>query len=67
MSDDHLVRVTRSVHLTAADPHTGLTLDELTDLVAQAHSAELPADSHLNVKMGWRGQIKALMVERNRA
>lgn len=52
--------INKTVEATAADPKTGMTLDELAEFVQEAMRAELPGGSVLRAWVNVRGGIKRL-------
>ena len=50
--------ITRTVQADAADPKTGMTLDELATYVQEALRAEVPGDARIHVRVNMRGGIK---------
>lgn len=52
--------ITRTVAADAADPKTGMTLDELATYVQEALRAEVPGEARIHVRVNMRGGIKRL-------
>lgn len=50
----------KTVTLTAeaADQKRGMTLDELGALIQRAHREDVPGETPVTVRIGWRGQIQ---------
>lgn len=48
------------IGLDCEDRRYGMTLDELTTFVSQAHSASVPPDTPLGATLGWRQQIQKI-------
>lgn len=48
------------IGLEAEDRKTGMTLDELTNFVSQAHHAGTPSHTPVHAVLGWRQQIQSI-------
>lgn len=54
--------MTHAITVRAADGRRGVTLGELAELVEQAIRAEISLSAHIDVDVGWRGQVTTVTV-----
>ncbi|ARO11702.1 hypothetical protein BMR99_03430 [Propionibacterium freudenreichii] len=59
-------RAQRSVQWVAADPRTGMTLDEMAALVQDAMRADIDGATPIKVTVGFRSQVRTAKIEEER-